>query len=96
MQQDEDEFLFRQSAAVLGIVENVEQTAAGAQFHHDDFPLAVLFLFDGQQFDDVFVVDLFEDFKLPDLHFLRSHVTQLIERLDRHGLSRMLRPEKKI
>ena len=46
----------------------------------------LLLLLDGQQLDNVLVLDFLQDLKLAHLDLLRPHVRQLVERLHRNRL----------
>lgn len=90
MLQDEQEFLFLQAVGVLGVVQDVEEAAAGAELHDDDLAAALLLLLDGEQLDDVLVLDLPQHLELPHLHVVRPHVAELVEGLDSDGLAVVL------
>ena len=45
-----------------------------------------LFLFDGQEFDDIFMFDFLKDFEFSHLDLLGPHVRKLVKRLDSHRL----------
>ena len=61
-----------------------------AEFHDDDLAAALLLLLDGEQLDDVLVLDLLQHLELPHLHLLRPHVRQLVERLHRYRFAVVL------
>lgn len=85
MFQHQEKLALRKTIRILGIVQDVEETTAGAELHDNHLTSAILLLLDRQQFDDVLVFDLFEDLELPHLYVVRAHVTELIKSLDRDG-----------
>ena len=72
------------------IDQKLQNTLTRAEFHDDDFAAALLLLLDGEQLDDVLVLDLLQHLELAHLHLLRPHVRQLVERLHRHRLAVVL------
>ena len=88
--ENKDPLVLIQAKVVLGIIQEVKEGATGAELHDDDLASPFLLLLNSQQFDNVLVFDFLQDFKLSHLNLLRTHVRQLVERLDRHGLAIVL------
>ena len=94
--QNQQEFIFWQTVAVLRVIKDVEEASTCAELHNDDPALAILLLLNGQQLDNVFVLHLLEHLKFSHLDLLGPHVGQLVEGFHRHSFSSVLEMGKKM
>lgn len=84
MLQNKQELMLRQAVRVFGVIENVEETAPGAELHNNHLATSFLVLLDGQQFHNVFMVDLLQGLEFSHLDICRPHVTIWVEGLNGH------------
>lgn len=90
--QHHQELLLRQPEAVLRALQHTQQAPTGAVLHHQHLLPAVPRLLHGKELDDVRVVQLPQDLKLPPLHLSGSQVAGGVEDLHSNQLPGFLVP----